>query len=171
MKINIFALSLVLALSVMAHSGPSFAEEASPDNDKLTETQAPQQQDSFLQSLQKKYSLTDAQMKKLEASKLPDAELVKVAELAKDSGKTIDEILKMRLEEKMGWGKIAKELNVKPGVLGQAVASMHSHRDHDRDNLHDKDKDDRRERREERQERKERRESREDAKNHEGHEK
>lgn len=167
MKTNISALSLVLVLSVMALSGPSFADDTPAASDKPADTQTPQQQqESFLQRLQKKYSLIDQQMKTLEASKLPDAELVKVAELAKDSGKSIDDILKMRLDEKMGWGKIAKELKVKPSVLGQAVASMHLERDHDKDKHHDKDKD-----RDERKERKERREAHENAKEHTGRDK
>ncbi len=35
--------------------------------------------------------------------------------LAEKSGKTVDEILAMKTEDKMGWGKITKELGLKPG--------------------------------------------------------
>jgi hypothetical protein len=79
---------------------------------------------SWSSLLQKKYNLTDAQVKSLSDSKLPESEQAKIAQLAKSSGKTVDEVLKMRLEDKMGWGKIAKTLGVHPGELGKAVSDL-----------------------------------------------
>jgi hypothetical protein len=149
MKLNlVIASTLLLALT-----GASFhavAEESEPP--KTTETQEAPVKDPYLDRLQKKYSLTDEQMKSLKDSKLPDSQLTKVAELAKDSGKSIDDILKMRLEQKMGWGRIAKELKVHPGELGRSVADMNHERHGDRDD------------------RKERRENHENSKGH-GHNK
>ena len=46
------------------------------------------------------------------------------AELAKASGKSFEEIVKMRTEGKTGWGKIAKDLGVDPKLIGQSVASL-----------------------------------------------
>ena len=63
-------------------------------------------------------------MRSLTDSNLPDSQLVKVAQLSKSSGKTINEILVMRNEQKMGWGKIAKTLGVHPGELGRANSEL-----------------------------------------------
>lgn len=82
--------------------------------------------------LQKKYNLTDAQVQTLNDSKLPDSQKAQVAQLAKSSGKSIEEVLKMRTEDKMGWGKIAKTLGVHPGELGKAVSEMKKERNAER---------------------------------------
>lgn len=76
--------------------------------------------ETYSQELQKKYNLSPEQMKALADSNLPQSQFVKVAQLAKSSGKSIDDILNMRLEQKMGWGKIAKTLGVHPSELGRA---------------------------------------------------
>ena len=68
-------------------------------------------------------NLTDADRALLEQSKIPSSQYSKVTNLSKASGKSVDEILKMRLEQKMGWGKIAKELGVHPGTLGNGEGS------------------------------------------------
>lgn len=109
------------------------------------------------ESLQKKYSLTDAQMKTLSDSKLAEPQTAMVAQLAKSSGKSIEEVLKLQSEKKMGWGKLAKELGVDPKELGQAVSEMKR----ERNDLRKKAKDDRKEteknaRQKERTEKKER---------------
>lgn len=93
--------------------------------------------------LQRKYSLTDEQMQSLNNSKLPDSQKAQVAQLAKSSGKSIDEVLKMRTEDKIGWGKIAKTLGVHQGEIGKAVSEMkkerNAERKKDRDSKKDKD--------------------------------
>ena len=48
-------------------------------------------------------------------------EQTRISRLAELSGKTKEEILKMRTEQKMGWGAIAKALGVPPKELGQAI--------------------------------------------------
>ena len=50
-----------------------------------------------------------------------DNDKTRVSRLAELSGKTKEEILKMRTEQKMGWGAIAKALGVSPKELGQAI--------------------------------------------------
>ena len=52
---------------------------------------------------------------------LGDNDQTRVSRLAELSGKTKEEILKMRTEQKMGWGAIAKALGVPPRELGQAI--------------------------------------------------
>lgn len=52
---------------------------------------------------------------------LGDNDEIRVSRLAELSGKTKEEILKMRTEQKMGWGAIAKSLGVPPRELGQAI--------------------------------------------------
>jgi hypothetical protein len=83
---------------------------------------------TYSELLQKKYSLTEAEVKSLNDSKLNNEHQAMAARLARSSGKTIDEVLKMRTEDKMGWGKIAKTLGVAPGELGKAVSEMNKER-------------------------------------------
>lgn len=131
MKRSLLTGSALLILSLTG-SLPTFAEDAPQATTETTPaaaTESPSKTDDHYAALQKKYELTDAQMTTLKNSNLPQPHLTKVAELAKESGKSIDEILKMRVEQKMGWGKIAKELGVHPGRLGRGVAEMnHEHR-------------------------------------------
>lgn len=75
--------------------------------------------------MQSKYELTDDQMKTLTDTGLSYPQLVKIAQLSKSSDKTLEEVIAMRVDQKMGWGKIAKELGLHPGELGRAVASLH----------------------------------------------
>lgn len=80
------------------------------------------------QLVQKKYSLTDEQMKRLTEAKLNEPNMVRVAHFAQLSNKSIEDVLKMRNESKMGWGQIAKELNVHPSESGKAVSSLRKER-------------------------------------------
>ena len=119
---------------------PAYAEEA--EEPKKTEApekaEAPEKSDSKKASwnaeVQKKYNLTDAQMESMTSKGMKGPELAKVAQLAESSKKPISEIISMRTEQKMGWGKIAKTLGVAPKELGQAVSGMR----HDkRENKHE----------------------------------
>jgi hypothetical protein len=47
------------------------------------------------------------------------------SDLPKGSTTTMDDILKMRQEQHMGWGEIAKKLGVPPKEIGQAIAAEH----------------------------------------------
>lgn len=116
--------------------------------------------------LKERYNLTDAQLKSLSDRGMNDAQITMTAQLAKSSGKSIDEIVKMRLDDKMGWGKIAKELGVPPREIGQSIASMHRNeregknlekREQRRENRRHEREERKAERREHRSERKEKR--------------
>ncbi len=76
-------------------------------------------------TLQSRYQLTDAELKQINDSSVSEPQREMVANLARKSGKSVDEVLKMRIEQKMGWGKIAKELGVDPKEMGQAVSDSH----------------------------------------------
>ena len=56
-----------------------------------------------------------------ENDKIGANDQTRISRLAELSGKTKEEILKMRTEQKMGWGAIAKALGVPPKELGQAI--------------------------------------------------
>lgn len=111
--------------------------------------------------LKEKYNFTDEQMAQLNQSGVSRPQMAMTAELAKQSGRPLEEVLKMRSEQKMGWGKVAKELGVRPGSLGQSVADMR-HRVHaDRiEARHDRQADRMEKRQEKREARKEKREKR-----------
>jgi hypothetical protein len=113
--------------------------------------------------LKEKYGLTDQQLTGMKGQGLKGPEIAKAAELSKASGKSLDEVLKMRTEQKMGWGKIAKELGVDPGKIGHAVSDLNHERRDDRKERREERREDRKERREERKARREsRREAREE---------
>jgi hypothetical protein len=84
---------------------------------------------AHVEKLQTEYKLTDAQAASLKNSGLPDSQLAVAArlftDLPKGSTTTIDDILKMRQEQHMGWGEIAKKLGVPPKEIGQAIAAEH----------------------------------------------
>lgn len=158
MKMSNYKLLSVIA--VLAFAGPLMADDAAVAPPAAPATVAPApapepQQQSYRERLQAKYNLSPEQMKSLTDSNLPDSQLVKVAQLSKSSGKSIDEVLKMRNEQKMGWGKIAKILGVHPGELGRANSEMkkEGHEKH-KDKHDDKREDKREEKREEKHEEK-----------------
>jgi hypothetical protein len=128
-----------LVVTALTFSVAAQADDAAAPVPAPAPATAPETDTSWNGMLQRKYSLTDAQMQTLNDSKLPDSQKAQVAQLAKSSGKSIDEVLKMRTEDKMGWGKIAKTLGVHPGELGKAVSEMKKER-----NAARKDKDSKR---------------------------
>lgn len=127
MKFSIINLLATWCLVLSAQS--LFADDASGTTTTPPPATAPASWSTLLQG---KYNLTDAQAKSLVDSKLPDSEQAKVAQLAKSSGKTVDEVLKMRTEDKMGWGKIAKTLGVHPSELGKAVSDLRKEQNSER---------------------------------------
>ncbi len=123
---------------------PAYAEEVeapekaeAPEKSERSDTKKA----NWNAEVQKKYNLTDAQMESMTTKGMKGPELAKVAQLAESSKKPIAEIVAMRTEQKMGWGKIAKTLGVAPKELGQAVSGMH----------HDKHEDKREDKREDRE--------------------
>ena len=121
----------VLLLGVNAHSEDS---TTIPTNTTPSESATPPQEPSetkdltWNQMIQKKYNLTDAQMQTLDNAKLNEAHSVRVAHLAQLSNKSIEEVLKLRTDSKMGWGQIAKELGVAESEIGKAVSSLRKER-------------------------------------------
>lgn len=106
--------------------------ETEPDVDQqATQMEEIKNKDeAWTQQLKEKYSLTDEQIKTLHDSGLSYPQLAMAAQLSKSSQKPLDEILKMRNEQKMGWGRIAKELGIHPKEIGQSVRDMrHALRD------------------------------------------
>ncbi|MCB0385682.1 MAG: hypothetical protein KDD43_09835, partial [Bdellovibrionales bacterium] len=66
----------------------------------------------------------EEQYSNLQNQGLKGNQIAIIGGLAKESGKSVDEVAKMRLEDKMGWGKIAKEIGVHPSTIGQSVSSL-----------------------------------------------
>lgn len=130
----------ILFITLLLASAISFAEETTTptnttDPNSVT-TPAP------------KPELTEQKISELKTQGWKDAQIDKLKALVDASGKTPDEIIAMRKDLKMGWGKIAKELGVHPGVLG---------RGHGKDKGHS-NREDKEARKEARKERKEKRE-------------
>ncbi|MEZ0390726.1 MAG: hypothetical protein ACAH59_00825, partial [Pseudobdellovibrionaceae bacterium] len=74
--------------------------------------------------LKSKHHLTDAQIQAMRDGGLTYPQMAMASRLSEKSGKTVDDILKMRNDENMGWGKIAKELGISPKEIGQSVAAL-----------------------------------------------
>ncbi len=111
MKKSICSKMMLLALGLTLVASPVVAEDA-----------AKVDKPEYYSTLQTEYKLTDEQIKSMTDKGLKGNDQVRVARLASKSGKTLDEVMKMRLEQKMGWGKIAKELGVDSKEIGQAVS-------------------------------------------------
>ena len=94
------------------------------NDDSTTTTENRPKENKWHSEIQEKYNYSDEQMTTLNDSGLNHAQISKVAHLSSLSDKPIDEILKMRTEDKMGWGKIAKELGVHPGEIGKATSDL-----------------------------------------------
>ncbi|MEK2644154.1 hypothetical protein [Bdellovibrio sp. BCCA] len=159
-------LVLLLAGALINPLGAYAEDEAA--NTEPVATQEASTSDN-LAKLKEKYGFTDEQIKAMQDSKISESQYSMVGALAKESGKSVDEILKMRTEQKMGWGKIAKELGVDPKVLGQSVSSMHRQDDtemkKERKEAREARKEERKQKREEKKEaRKEERAQKKDKK-------
>lgn len=120
--------SITLAGLVLLAALYTRAEEPTAPTPPPAETTAEAKALTWNELIQKKYNLTDEQMKTLSDTKLPEPHTVRVAHMANASGKSIEEVLKMRTEEKLGWGQIAKRLNVPEKEIGQSVSSLRKQR-------------------------------------------
>jgi hypothetical protein len=96
-----------------------------PLTQEETNASVTQDRPEWKTSVQQKYALTDEQMKQMTDAGIKGPGLAITAGLAKASGKTVQEVALMRTEQKMGWGKIAKDLGVHPSEIGQSVSSLH----------------------------------------------
>lgn len=140
-KLILVSLLLITTYALLP-SNLAFAEETGEieqvEKDAVKENAAPK---FWAKEVQQKYNLTDEQIQNLKQAKIAGPQLAITAELAKASGKTVEEISKMRTDEKMGWGAIAKKLGVAPSTIGKSVAAVrHDIRDKRADLRDDKRK-------------------------------
>jgi len=125
-----FLPALSLAVVAVTFSPNMVWAEDDPLAQEETEAAAVKDRPEWSASLKTKFNLTDEQIKTMQSQGMNFPQMAITAGLAQKSGKTIDEVTKMRTEGKMGWGAIAKELGVAPKEIGQSVREMrHSIRD------------------------------------------
>jgi hypothetical protein len=135
-------------------SAPAWATDPDPITHEETAAAPTANRAEWDAALKEKYHLTDQQLQDLRAKGLNNPQIAIVSQLSQASGKTTEEILKMRQEQHMGWGKIAKELGVHPGEIGRAVSSVRHAWHEDRTEARQQSRQERREeRRHERQNR------------------
>jgi hypothetical protein len=150
-----------------APSAPAPTEPADPTGEVKTKAPKADLVD-LAKKVEDKYSITPDRMAQLESDGLKLKDIVTAAEIAKESGKTLDDVLAMR-KDKKGWGAIAKELNVSPDRIGQAMAELRrsdkaekkDNKDN-KDNKDKKDKKDKKERKEDREEKGDRKDDRDE---------
>lgn len=115
----------VLAVLV---ASPMVAQQAWAEEDEIekeeTAAESVKDRPEWTGALKTKYNLTDAQIQGMKDQGLNYPQMAMTSALAEKSGKSIDEVIKMRTEGKMGWGKIAKELGVPPKEIGHSVSSL-----------------------------------------------
>jgi len=116
-----FNLALLLALTL--NTAPAFSED-DPIVKEEKSAKAEASSPKWDTAIQEKYGLTSEQTADLRAKGFNNPQIAILSQLSKSSGKPLEEVVRMRQEEKMGWGRIAKELGVKPGEIGQSVSSM-----------------------------------------------
>jgi hypothetical protein len=122
----LMAAQLVIGSQARAEEDEVAKEEASLESVK--------DRPEWTQSLKTHYKLSDEQIQKMKDQGLNYPQMAMTSMLAEKSGKPIEDIMKMRNESKMGWGKIAKELGVPPKEIGQSVATLrHEIRDERRE--------------------------------------
>lgn len=120
---------LLVATAIWSfHAFPAgaLAEDTSADTAiEQEETSSEGQKDNpkWTESLKSTYSLTDTDIQAMRDKGINYPQMAIVSSLAAKSGKTRDEIIAMRKDQKMGWGKIAKTLGIAPKEIGQSVAN------------------------------------------------
>lgn len=120
---------LLVATAVWSfHAFPAgaLAQDTSADTAiEQEETSSEGQKDNpkWTESLKSTYSLTDSDIQAMKDKGMGYPQMAIVSGLAAKSGKTRDEIIAMRKDQKMGWGKIAKTLGIAPKEIGQSVAN------------------------------------------------
>lgn len=131
MSYNFLKTTMATVFFLSAHASLVRAETDADIDQEVAQIEAIQNKDDvWNQQLKEKYSLTDEQIKTLRESGISYPQLAMVSQLSKTSQKPLEEVLKMRTEQKMGWGKIAKELGVPPKEIGQSVRDLrHAIRD------------------------------------------
>lgn len=142
----IFAALLMFQFSIASESD----EQTDQQLENLDKSEV--KDDYWANQLKTKYNLTDEQVTKLQTSSISRPQMAMVAELAQKSNKSIDDVLRMRIEDKMGWGKIAKELGLHPKTIGQSVSQMRREAKAERRKMNDKNREEKQSRREDRQE-------------------
>lgn len=152
---------ILLVACALASPLAAYAQEATQPEPVAT---APETTSGDHAALKEKYGFTDEQIQAMKDSKISESQFSMVGALAKESGKPVEEILKMRTEQKMGWGKIAKELGVEPKALGQSVSSMHRQDDQEAKKERKEARDARKEER--KQKREEKKQARRDERSH-----
>jgi len=129
---KLFVTTLAFLLVLCAQSGLALAADEAADLDKeASQIEEIKTKDQIWnQQLKEKYALTEEQMKALHDSGVSYPQMAMAAQLSKSSQKPLADVLKMRTEQKMGWGQIAKELGLPPKEIGQSVRDLkHAIRD------------------------------------------
>lgn len=103
---------------------PSWAEPPQQENRARPERPNRPDHPGWAESLKENFSLTDAQIKSYQENGLQYPQIAMAAQLAKKSGKSIDEVIKMRTENRKDWGQIAKDLGVPPEEIGKGVKEI-----------------------------------------------
>lgn len=117
MSVSVMAMAAEVATTTTTTSTQAGSVSAETHSDVKVDRRSA----AFYTYVQSRYSLTDAQIVDLKEAKLNSNQTLRVAELAKMSGKSVEDVIKMRYEQKMGWGRIAKELNLRESKVSHAV--------------------------------------------------
>ena len=114
---KIFCFIFCLSLSV-------FAEDTGDNLNNLEQSEAEkiskEERSKWRSSIQEKYGLSQKKISKLRESGISYPGIIFLGEFSLKSSYSFDQVLKLRIHDKMGWGKIAKTLGVKHSGVGSA---------------------------------------------------
>lgn len=79
---------------------------------------------NYEKRLKEKYNLTDEQIKEMREKGMNDSQITIAAQLAKTSEQPVEKVVDMRINQKIGWGRIAQDLGVHPSEIGRGVSEM-----------------------------------------------
>jgi len=114
----------VFALGTFLLPHDAFAQgDSSIEQEELLSDRVKDNPD-WVPALKSQHHLKDSQITMMKEQGLTYPQMAMVSRLSEKSGKPVDDIIKMRNADKMGWAEIANELGVAPKEIGRSVAAL-----------------------------------------------
>ncbi|MBL6990219.1 MAG: hypothetical protein ISR65_10595 [Bacteriovoracaceae bacterium] len=115
---SIVFLSTLLFIFIISNVGPLNAQDITDSyDDKHAAEINDMDHDKLRDELKDNYQMDDKRIDELRGKGMSYSGIMFSSDIARQSGKRVEDIAKMRMEDKKGWGKIAKDVGVKRSGL------------------------------------------------------
>lgn len=114
---------LLFGGGLLSTSNGFAAEDSSIEREELLSDRV-KDKPEWVPVLKSHHHLKDSQIQMMKEKGLTYPQMAMVSKMSEKSGKPVDDIIQLRITEKMAWGKIAEELGVIPKEIGQSVAAL-----------------------------------------------